>query len=584
MLLKNERIDDVPLLLGMAQQLRLPQILEAHLGRHGLHRGLSPGQLATGWLAYILSQADHTKLHVRDWACSLAHTLGHFFAGPLRDTDFTDDRLGLVLRRLAFADWQALEADLFQATCDVYELPDGPFRLDSTTASGHHQARQGGLMQLGQSKDHRPDLAQLKLMAAACEPAGQLVLSGVHPGNCADDPLYVPLIDRLDRLLGKKGLLFTGDCKMTSLATRAFVVGRGQHYLAALARNGNNGQQIDGWVDDLLAGRLARQELYDGQRYLGLAGQFSRPMSASAEGKEVSWVERVQLLRPEELHLRQRRQLHERLAKAEEALWRLTPQPGVGKKQIRDQAGMEQAAAGVLKEHRVEGLLRVSWERQESRQLKQVGPGRRGPGRATREVVKVRYQLTGVSRDEGAIAAAIQRLGWRVQVTSLAEGRLGLLGCVLGYRQGWCLEQDFSLVKNRPLGLSPLWVWKEDQLEGLSRLLTIALRLLTLLQLRARQGLRGEEEALKGTYAGQAGRKDKRPTGLRLLGALARAQITLTGVEKEGEVVWRLGALPELLGKLLRWLGLPTGLYSDLASPADAGPASSAVASPLDSS
>ena len=183
----HERIDDIPLLLGLAQQMQLPEILDRHLGRHGLHQGFSPGQLATGWIAYILSQADHTKLHVRDWAVSLAHTLGHFFAQPLRNTDFTDDRLGIVLRRLAEADWPALEADLFTATCDVYELPCGSIRLDSTTTSGYHEVQPGGLMQFGSSKDHRPDLPQLKLMAAACEPVGQLIASSVHPGSAADD-------------------------------------------------------------------------------------------------------------------------------------------------------------------------------------------------------------------------------------------------------------------------------------------------------------------------------------------------------------------------------------------------------------
>lgn len=30
-------------------------------------------------------------------------------------------------------------------------------------------------------------------MAAAAEPMGQLVASDVHPGQCADDPLYLPL-------------------------------------------------------------------------------------------------------------------------------------------------------------------------------------------------------------------------------------------------------------------------------------------------------------------------------------------------------------------------------------------------------
>jgi transposase len=563
----HERVDDVPLLLGQAEQLHLAEILDRHLGRHSLHQGLSPGQLATGWIAHVLSQSDHTKLHVRDWANSLAHTLGHFFGQPLRDTDFSDDRLGVVLRRLAEADWHALEADLYACTCDVYELPERSYRLDSTTVSGHHEVSEDGLMQFGASKDHRPDLPQLKLMAAAAEPAGHVVVSSVHPGCAADDPLYAPLIDRIDRMIGEPGLLFTGDCKMTSLATRAFVVARGHFYLGTLARNGQNGAQIDAWAEDLLAGRQACRELVDADRCLGLAGEFTRELSASADGRAVTWLERVQLIRPEELWQRQRRKLLENLQQAQEALWRLTPPVAVGQKQIKDEQKMAASAEGVLRRHGVEGLLEVGWQRQETAQHKQIGPGRKSPTRATREEVKVRYQITRVERDEAAIARRIERLAWRVQVSNLEERSLDLLGCVLAYRQGWCLEQEFHLVKSPPLSLGPLWVWKEDQLEGLTRLLLIALRLLTLLQLRVREEVAEEAEALTGTYSGQAGRRDERPTALRLLGALARAGLTLTRLEQGGLVSWHLSKAPALLEKLLRWLDLPADLYTRLTTP-----------------
>lgn len=54
----------------------------------------------------------------------------------------------------------------------------------------------------GHSKDHRPDLAQLKLMAAAAEPSGHLIASDAVAGQRADDPLYVPLIRRVREIMG----------------------------------------------------------------------------------------------------------------------------------------------------------------------------------------------------------------------------------------------------------------------------------------------------------------------------------------------------------------------------------------------
>ena len=93
-------------------------------------------------------------------------------------------------------------------------------------------------MQLGHSKDHRPDLAQIKLMAAAVQPSGLLLATDIHPGNAADDPLYVPMIQRVRGQLGRRGLLYAGDCKMAALETRADIASHDDYYLMPLPLTG----------------------------------------------------------------------------------------------------------------------------------------------------------------------------------------------------------------------------------------------------------------------------------------------------------------------------------------------------------
>src|SRR6185312_9915091 len=99
--LTHERVDDLPLLLGFLIKLRFPQLLDQALEPHPLHQGLSQGWMLTIWVAYILSQADHRKSAVRDWADGLRHTLEAATGQAIRDVDFTDDRLTLVLQRLS---------------------------------------------------------------------------------------------------------------------------------------------------------------------------------------------------------------------------------------------------------------------------------------------------------------------------------------------------------------------------------------------------------------------------------------------------------------------------------------------------
>ena len=566
LILHHERVDDVPLIIGLANRLGLAEVLNRHIGTHGLQQGLNNGQLAVGWLAYILSQADHRKSAVRDWANSMPHTLEQLLGHPLRAVEFSDDRLGGVLHRLSEDEtWDAIERDLWTATVTVYEFALTGIRLDSTTSYGYHQVTDEGVMQRGHSKDHRPDLPQLKLMAAAAEPSGHLIACDVQPGQSADDPLYTPLVQRVRGMMGRRGLLYAGDCKMAALATRAEIAAHDDFYLVPLPMTGETAAQVETWVTATVDGPQVATLLWDGERLLGAGYEFERPLGAMDNEHPVRWTERVQVIRSLALAQRQQATLDKHLATAEAALWALTPAPGRGKHQIRDEAALQAAIARVLDRHDVAGLLTVTWERQERTVTRYAGRGRGGPARPTRTQVQVRYAITGVQRNEPVIAARQYRLGWRVQVTNAPGARLSLPQAVQHYRGGWSLERDFHLLKDLPLGLSPLFVWKEDQIKGLTRLLTLALRLLTLLETQVRRGVEQTQASLAGLYEGSPTRTTERPTGKRILQAFARAQLTLTHVEMGTRTFWHLTPLSPLHEQLLRYLHLPTSLYTALA-------------------
>ena len=254
--LVHERVDDFPLILGFLIQLRLPLLLDRHLKPHPHHQGLSPGWLITLPITSIRCQADHRKSHVRSRANQLHHCLQAVTGLTIREVDRTDDRLTLLLTRLSHTETRdRIEADLWKGTCEVSSLPLERIRLDSTTSYGFHTPVDGGLVQLGHSKDHRDDLAQFKLMAAAAEPAGQLIATTVHPGDAADDPLYLPIIERVRTLLGRAGLLDAGDCKMAAPETRGALAARGDSYLAPLPMTGATKEDFTAtWVEGAVSG------------------------------------------------------------------------------------------------------------------------------------------------------------------------------------------------------------------------------------------------------------------------------------------------------------------------------------------
>jgi transposase len=133
----TERIDDFPLLLETMKCLGLPEIIDLHLRRHGLHQGLSWGWIATIWLGHILSQSNSRKQPVQAWVRQAHETIERITGMQVNEQDFTDDRLTLLLRRLSKPEtWQALETELGGSILRVYELKPERVRLDATRYPG----------------------------------------------------------------------------------------------------------------------------------------------------------------------------------------------------------------------------------------------------------------------------------------------------------------------------------------------------------------------------------------------------------------------------------------------------------------
>jgi transposase len=420
-------------------------------------------------------------------------------------------------------------------------------------------------MQLGHSKDHRPDLAQFKLMAAAAEPTGQLIATAVHPGDAADDPLYLPLIEGVRTLLGKTGLLYVGDCKMAALETRGAIVAHGDYYLTPLPLTGATKDDFTArWIEDAVSGarRTKLIPIRVGDDLLGVGYELDRQQTACIAEEPQTWKERVQVFRSDSLVKTQARALERRLEKAEAAVRALTPPVGPGRVQFTTGWELERAVQAVLAEHEVEDLLEVAWTREETSRTRYVGRGRGGPARPKKTELKIRYQITTVRRKQEAIGYREARLGWRVQVTNMPKAGLSLQEAVVAYRGAWTLERDFHVLKDRPLGIRPLWVRRDDQIVGLAHLVTLALRMLTLFEVLVRRGQERSGKKLPGLYPGQASRTTESPTGSRVLSAIAREGITATEVDDGEERRWHLSPLPELVQRVLSSLGLSEAIYN----------------------
>ena len=536
--IRTERVDDIPLLLAQMERMGIARLLDAHFPTNGNREGLSLGKVTTIWLTHVLSQADHRMNRVQPWAERRLETLRGCSDASLQVRDLGDDRLADVLEYLSNDErWRAFEQELTGHLVRVYDLHADCVRLDSTTASSYGAVSEDGLLQLGHSKDHRPDLPQLKVMLATLDPLGMPIATEVLSGERADDPLYLPAIARVRACLNTPGLLYVGDCKMAALDTRASIQAHADYYLCPLSALQVSAEQL---AQQLVAVRESSQPLStvertgaDGQTHCIAHGYEHREtITAQSEGTSYTWTERRLLVRSEAA------------ARAAETA-------------LRARLGQAQTAVAETVAHfRVEGLLVVTVSAQVTEQ----------PVRAYRNrpaTVRTARQFTISSEVEPeALARAIEQLGWRVYATNQVADGLSLPQAVEAYRDEYLVERTFGRLKGHPLSLSPMYVERDDHATGLVRLLSIALRVLTLLEFVVRRHLTQEGAALAGLYAGNPKRATTHPTTERLLEAFQ--EITLTSVVEPHQTRRHVTALSALQQRVLALLAFTPTIYTKL--------------------
>jgi transposase len=373
----------------------------------------------------------------------------------------------------------------------------------------------------------------------------------VVSGERADDPLYVPCIQRVQDSLARDGLLFVGDCKMAARATRGFIASRGDFYLCPLVQVQLADGELEEAIEAVSSGHQAlipvfRASEADEPELIAEGFERHMPLEVEVAGKPQQWSER-RLVRRSIGHAKAAEAaLRTRVDKAKAQVEALN-QRGRGRKRFEEIDDLRQAVVGIVQRHQVEDFLWLRYDQRTTRQHRRAYRGRPA------EVHEDRQAIVDVRIDDVALAAAIDRLGWRVYGTHQPAQQLSLDHAVAAYRHEYQVERSLGRLKGRPLSLTPMYVQRDDHATGLIRLVSIALRVLTLLEFVVRRQLAAQGNSLGGLYAGNRKRETARPTAERLLEAFH--EVTLTVMEGVQRTSRHLTALNPLQERILELLG-----------------------------
>jgi len=560
----HERVDDIPAIIAHLKNMRVAELLDNHFPPNGNWQGLSLGKTTVVWLAFILSEGDHRLYRVEPWGKAHQRTLSRCLGSEVKPRDLTDDRLATTLDYLAVAErWIAFERDLNQSVLRVYDLQGRVVRVDTTTAGAYVTPE--GMFQLGHSKDHRPDLPQVKIAMAVLDPLGLPLTTTVVAGQTADDPLYLPEIAKVRQTAQRTGLTYVGDCKMAAIGTRAEIVAHQDYYLCPLSAKQMPEAELDRVLDpvfrDVLEPSAIRLPSADGahdetDEPVALGFVYTAELSGlDQSGQAHTWQERRLVVRSLALAASQEKHLRQRVARAVTEINALDERKQ-GKQRLPDEATAYQGAAAIMAKHRVAGLVNVTVMTDVHEHAKR----RYGTRPAT--TVRSERVRVGAVRAEAPLAHAVRRLGWRVYATNHTAEEVSLAQGVAAYRSEYLIEQGFGRLKGRSLSLTPLFLRDEQRVVALICLLSIALRVLVLMQFVVRRNLRQASATLKGIYPGQPGRQTAQPTTEMMLWALRG--VTLSRITIDGKRIYHLTPLKAVQKRILVLMEVPLESYDEL--------------------
>jgi transposase len=583
----HESLYDLPLIFEFSKRLNIPSIIDSSFQTHGNRKGLSEGQIVIGWLSHILTQNNHCKSPVGEWVDNQKITLEALLGERISDTDFDDNRLGRVLKQFANDEyWHTIEKKLYQDSFSVLNLDTNApesfkgtalikhgiqktIKIDATTSYGYHEVIEEGIMQRGRSKINRGDIPQLKIMASVEGNTGFQIASEVVAGNVNDDLLYIPVLERTRKILNTSNCLICGDCKMSSFSIRANIVKNNEYYLTPIQLNYAQKNLLIELVDSIVNGSQDANLIFDvndkGKPKIIAAGyeiQRAQQYQESKENPSIEWNERLLVIKSFD-HSKQEidrfrkevKKLAEKLSTTESKLHKL-------------KEDAENELLETIKELSSDSLYDLfSFKTEviiEEKELKRTEK-RKGITRSgTYKVIKFRAKIIDVTEIQKDITAKEHKMGWRIYVTNAPKELLTYSSAYIFYRKTmYVIEIGFHYVKDY-LNISPLYVREQDQILGMTRLLMLALKILTLMSAELRNNMKKENIVLKGLYAGQPVRMHSEPTSRSILEYFSRQNIAILGYNVEEVQHWQITKLPDTCKAILKLLGLPEDTYDGL--------------------
>lgn len=579
------RVDDIPLLYSVIKEYGIVELVNKYVKVHGNWVGGLPSDILSVWLCYLLGECDHRLSSVEEWVEDRLELFQVLTENEnLRSVDFSDDKLGFLLGLFSKNEvWLPIERDVNSSLLGVYRLGSAEeskklntIRLDAAPMQGYGKISAEGLLQYGHHK-HHANLPQFKIKLCTLDnelnnfayPLCHLTV----PGNTADDVLYIDAVKQVKTVLAdmpayQSGNLYVGDSKFGSIGNRAYIASIMDYYLLPLSLTQLSKESRVAIIKQYLADKGKQTKVYrEGKKGRILVAEgFEKVVQLSYEKKDekgktapnslVEWDERRLFVHSIAYATAQKKSFDNRLEKAKAKVEKLVVRKQ-RKKVLQTLEEYELEASKILKTSKLEDFLTVVVT--EIKTEKKL----RAYGKKTARVETTSTFEINCKLNETEIAEHKLLLGWQVYATNTPIVLLSFESCVWKYRYQSNIESRFDDLRNKIVPLLPVFLQKDERIEGLVNILLLALKICSTIEYKIAKSLKEQNQEIEGLYEGNPRRKTAKPSISRILKAFEGISISLIFVDKKLHLAL-MTDLSKKQKKILDLIGMKQSIYKDL--------------------
>jgi transposase len=403
---------------------------------------------------------------------------------------------------------------------------------------------------LGHSKDHRPDLKQVKGGLAVSSDGSFPLIFQAQDGNRADVSTYINYWLQVKDIVGRTDFLFVGDCKLAAQDNLITIMKHQGRFLAPLPSYAGIERQVEEWVlSNTVEERLPWRDAAG--KVVWYRG-FCRPLTlACSEGKHYPC--QVHLVFSPPLQAEKQANLERRLQKTRTFLEELPHR--LGKRDLKSQEAIEQAIMSTLKRYRTEEFVTYRIVSTETRHKRYLGRGRPGPQTPYEKVSQVQFSLQW-QENPSAIDKANLLGGYFPLITCDLE--LTTANALSIYKAQYQPEQRFKWLKGASI-LAPVLLKKPTRIEAFFFIVGLVLQLFTLVEREAARQIAQSGEPVIGLKPNHV--PDYRPKTEAMLNAFCHMNVTTAVlVNDPAEII--VSPLNPLQKRLLHLIGLDESIYT----------------------